>query len=90
MCDRQGNIYDLVYVPLPPSLLPLYYVGCGVTLSPGILGCRNIVPYLKKYGTSPVTGEKMKYKDLIKLNIFRNAQGMCIFLPAPSCPVQRR
>jgi hypothetical protein len=37
---------------------------------------RNIVPYLKKYGTSPVTGEKMKYKDLIKLNIFKNASGM--------------
>ncbi|KAF9578083.1 Peptidyl-prolyl cis-trans isomerase cyp8, partial [Lunasporangiospora selenospora] len=35
----------------------------------------NIVPYLKKYGTNPATGEKLDAKTLIKLNFFKNANG---------------
>ncbi|KAI9286161.1 peptidyl-prolyl cis-trans isomerase-like 2 [Umbelopsis sp. AD052] len=35
----------------------------------------NIVPYLKKYGTNPVTGKKLDAKDLIKLNFFKNENG---------------
>lgn len=31
-----------------------------------------IIPYIKKYGTNPVTGEKLKTKDLIKLNFTKN------------------
>jgi len=37
---------------------------------------RNIVPYLKKYGTNPATGEKLEAKSLIKLNFFKNANGI--------------
>ncbi|KAG0198580.1 Peptidyl-prolyl cis-trans isomerase cyp8 [Mortierella sp. NVP41] len=33
----------------------------------------NIVPYLKKFGTNPATGEKLDPKTLIKLNFFKNA-----------------
>lgn len=33
----------------------------------------NIVPWLKQYGTNPVTGEKMKAKDLIKMTWHQNA-----------------
>ncbi|KAF9574519.1 Peptidyl-prolyl cis-trans isomerase cyp8 [Mortierella alpina] len=33
----------------------------------------NIVPYLKKFGTNPATGEKLDAKSLIKLNFFKNA-----------------
>ncbi|KAF9972697.1 Peptidyl-prolyl cis-trans isomerase cyp8 [Actinomortierella ambigua] len=33
----------------------------------------NIVPYLKKYGTNPATGEKLEAKDLIKLHFYKNA-----------------
>ncbi|KAK3828884.1 MAG: peptidyl-prolyl cis-trans isomerase-like 2 [Benniella sp.] len=33
----------------------------------------NIVPYLKKYGTNPATGEKLDAKSLVKLNFFKNA-----------------
>ncbi|CEG69871.1 Putative Peptidyl-prolyl cis-trans isomerase-like 2 [Rhizopus microsporus] len=32
----------------------------------------NIIPYIKKYGTNPVTGEKLEAKNLIKLNFFKN------------------
>ena len=35
----------------------------------------NIVPYLKKFGTNPATGEKLDPKTLIKLNFFKNANG---------------
>jgi peptidyl-prolyl cis-trans isomerase-like protein 2 len=35
----------------------------------------NIVPYLKKYGTNPVTGKKLDAKDLIKLNFYKNENG---------------
>jgi hypothetical protein len=34
------------------------------------------VPYLKKYGTNPATGEKLEAKSLIKLNFFKNANGI--------------
>ncbi|KAG0346688.1 Peptidyl-prolyl cis-trans isomerase cyp8 [Podila humilis] len=33
----------------------------------------NIVPYLKKFGTNPATGEKLEAKTLVKLNFFKNA-----------------
>ncbi|ORY95658.1 peptidyl-prolyl cis-trans isomerase-like 2 [Syncephalastrum racemosum] len=32
----------------------------------------HIIPYIKKYGTNPVTGEKLTTKQLIKLNFFKN------------------
>ncbi|XP_014775998.1 RING-type E3 ubiquitin-protein ligase PPIL2 [Octopus bimaculoides] len=35
----------------------------------------NIVPFLKKYGKNPVTGEKMSMKQMIKLNFFKNSSG---------------
>ncbi|KAK2574180.1 RING-type E3 ubiquitin-protein ligase PPIL2 [Acropora cervicornis] len=37
--------------------------------------CRNIVPYLKKYGKNPVTGEPLQAKELTKLNFHKNAEG---------------
>ena len=40
-----------------------------------IFDIMNIVPFLKKYGISPVTGEKMSAKDLIRLNFHKNADG---------------
>ncbi|KAG0089982.1 Peptidyl-prolyl cis-trans isomerase cyp8 [Podila epicladia] len=33
----------------------------------------NIIPYLKKFGTNPATGEKLDAKTLTKLNFFKNA-----------------
>ncbi|KAI8139556.1 peptidyl-prolyl cis-trans isomerase-like 2 [Fennellomyces sp. T-0311] len=32
----------------------------------------HIIPYIKKYGTNPVTGEKLDTKNLIKLNFYKN------------------
>ncbi|RCH83141.1 Peptidyl-prolyl cis-trans isomerase cyp8 [Rhizopus stolonifer] len=67
-----------------PSLgfkrLPFYC--CSLSLQPfehpvctpegTVFDLINIIPYIKKYGTNPVTGEKLETKQLIKLNFFKN------------------
>ncbi|WVQ76076.1 peptidyl-prolyl cis-trans isomerase-like 2 [Cryptococcus sp. DSM 104548] len=35
----------------------------------------NIVPYIRKYKTNPVSGKPLETSQLIKLNFFRNAEG---------------
>ncbi|XP_041348472.1 RING-type E3 ubiquitin-protein ligase PPIL2-like [Gigantopelta aegis] len=40
-----------------------------------IFDLMNIVPFLKKYGLNPATGEKMSAKDLIKLTFHKNSDG---------------
>ncbi|KAJ3330594.1 RING-type E3 ubiquitin-protein ligase ppil2 [Blyttiomyces sp. JEL0837] len=35
----------------------------------------NIIPWLKKHGTNPITGEKLASKDLITLHFHKNAEG---------------
>ncbi len=35
----------------------------------------SIVPYIRKHGTNPVTGNSLDVKDLIKLNIAKNPDG---------------
>ena len=37
---------------------------------------RHIRLYLKKYGTNPVTGEKLEANSLISLNFFKNPEGI--------------
>nr|KAG5704687.1 hypothetical protein BaRGS_025329 [Batillaria attramentaria] len=40
-----------------------------------IFDLMNIVPFLKKYGVNPATGEKLSAKDLIRLHFHKNAEG---------------
>lgn len=40
-----------------------------------IFDLEPLIPYLKKYKTNPVTGRPLDVKSLIKLNIFKNAEG---------------
>lgn len=35
----------------------------------------NILPYIRKYGTNPATGNPISTKDLIKLNYYKNSTG---------------
>ncbi|OZJ05976.1 hypothetical protein BZG36_01215 [Bifiguratus adelaidae] len=35
----------------------------------------NIIPYIKKYGTNPVTGQPLDAKSLTKLHFHKNAEG---------------
>ncbi|OBZ89304.1 Peptidyl-prolyl cis-trans isomerase-like 2 [Choanephora cucurbitarum] len=60
--------------------LPFYC--CSLSLQPfehpvctpdgTIFDLVHIIPYIKKYGTNPVTGEKLETKQLIKLNFHKN------------------
>eukprot|EP00301_Raphidiophrys_heterophryoidea_P005256 c12228_g1_i5.p1 GENE.c12228_g1_i5~~c12228_g1_i5.p1 ORF type:complete len:562 (-),score=131.38 c12228_g1_i5:205-1854(-) len=71
------------------SKLPFHY--CSISFQPfttpactedgHIFDLMNIVPYIKKHKTHPVTGAPLATKDLIRLNIHKNAQGEL------SCPV---
>lgn len=38
-------------------------------------GCRNITPYIIKYGKHPVTGATLKQDDLIPLTFHKNSDG---------------
>ena len=40
-----------------------------------IFDLMNIVPFLKKYGRHPVTGEKLEAKSLIRLHFKKNSAG---------------
>ncbi|XP_077995435.1 RING-type E3 ubiquitin-protein ligase PPIL2-like [Glandiceps talaboti] len=55
------------------SLQPFEHPYC--TADGTLFDLTNIIPYLKQYGTSPITGEPMEPKALIKLNFFKNAEG---------------
>ncbi|KXS11901.1 cyclophilin-like protein, partial [Gonapodya prolifera JEL478] len=67
----------------PFKRLPFFC--CAISLGPfenpycapdgTIFDLMNIVPFLRKYGIHPVTGEKLAMKDLIKLNFYKNPSG---------------
>lgn len=68
---------------LPFRRLP--YNFCALSLQPfthpvctsdGIIfDLTNIIPWLKKHGTNPVTGQKLVYSELLKLNVHKNDDG---------------
>ncbi|TGZ84757.1 hypothetical protein EX30DRAFT_360754 [Ascodesmis nigricans] len=68
---------------LPFKRLPFHI--CALSLQPftnpvcthegHIFELTHIIPWLKKHGTNPVTGEKLSYNQLIKLHIHRNESG---------------
>jgi peptidyl-prolyl cis-trans isomerase-like protein 2 len=63
----------------------LPYYACALSLAPfeipmmapdgAIFDITNIVPFLKKHGVHPLTGEKLSSKDLVKLTFHKNAAG---------------
>ncbi|XP_064620477.1 RING-type E3 ubiquitin-protein ligase PPIL2-like [Lineus longissimus] len=55
------------------SMQPFEHPLC--TLNGVIFDLMNIVPFLRKHGINPVTGEKMNAKELVKLTFYKNAEG---------------
>ncbi|KFP07759.1 Peptidyl-prolyl cis-trans isomerase-like 2, partial [Calypte anna] len=55
------------------SLQPFEYPVC--TPDGTVFDILSIVPWIKKYGTNPITGEKLDAKSLIKLNFAKNSEG---------------
>lgn len=71
-------------VPEKASFRRLPFYCCSLSMQPFehplctkdgvIFDLLNIVPYLKKYGKNPVTGEPLQAKELTKLNFHKNAE----------------
>uniref|UniRef100_A0A674NIP8 RING-type E3 ubiquitin transferase n=1 Tax=Takifugu rubripes TaxID=31033 RepID=A0A674NIP8_TAKRU len=55
------------------SLQPFEYPVC--TKEGVIFDLMSIIPWIKKYGTNPISGEKLEAKSLLKLNIAKNNDG---------------
>eukprot|EP00043_Microstomoeca_roanoka_P002807 m.40631 g.40631 ORF g.40631 m.40631 type:complete len:524 (-) comp11735_c0_seq1:218-1789(-) len=55
------------------SLQPFEHPVC--TKDGAIFDLVNIIPFIKKYGVSPVSGEKLEIKDLTKLHFHKNGEG---------------
>ncbi|XP_053557910.1 RING-type E3 ubiquitin-protein ligase PPIL2 [Bombina bombina] len=55
------------------SLQPFEYPVC--TTDGIVFDLLSIIPWIKKYGTNPITGEKLEAKSLIKLNFAKNQDG---------------
>lgn len=63
----------------------LPFSSCAISLVPfenpvctpdgSVFDILSIIPYIKKYGTNPVTGEKLTQKQLITLNFSKNGDG---------------
>nr|CAB3265066.1 peptidyl-prolyl cis-trans isomerase-like 2 [Phallusia mammillata] len=55
------------------SLQPVENPMC--TIEGHVFDLLSIVPWLKKYGTNPITGKKMEAKSLVKMTFHKNADG---------------
>uniref|UniRef100_A0A672JBZ6 RING-type E3 ubiquitin-protein ligase PPIL2 n=1 Tax=Salarias fasciatus TaxID=181472 RepID=A0A672JBZ6_SALFA len=69
----QGNFRRLPFDHCSLSLQPFEYPVC--TEEGVVFDLLSIVPWIKKYGTNPATGEKLEAKSLIKLNFSKNNDG---------------
>uniref|UniRef100_A0A8C4IL22 RING-type E3 ubiquitin-protein ligase PPIL2 n=1 Tax=Dicentrarchus labrax TaxID=13489 RepID=A0A8C4IL22_DICLA len=79
-----GNIYAMTSVEICLeiyflSLQPFEYPVC--TEEGIVFDLLSIVPWIKKYGTNPATGEKLEAKSLIKLNFAKNNDGKYFHCP---------
>ncbi|XP_056448520.1 RING-type E3 ubiquitin-protein ligase PPIL2-like isoform X2 [Gadus chalcogrammus] len=55
------------------SLQPFEYPVC--TEEGVVFDLLSIIPWIKRYGTNPISGEKLEVKSLIKLTFAKNADG---------------
>uniref|UniRef100_A0A3Q1HP89 RING-type E3 ubiquitin transferase n=1 Tax=Anabas testudineus TaxID=64144 RepID=A0A3Q1HP89_ANATE len=76
LCCRkipQANFRRLPFDHCSLSLQPFEYPVC--TEEGVVFDLLSIVPWIKKYGTNPISGEKLEAKSLIKLNFVKNNDG---------------
>ncbi|KAK1159996.1 RING-type E3 ubiquitin-protein ligase PPIL2-like isoform X1 [Acipenser oxyrinchus oxyrinchus] len=69
----KSNFRRLPFDHCSLSLQPFEYPMC--TPEGHVFDLLSIVPWIKKFGTNPATGEKLEAKSLIKLNFFKNSEG---------------
>nr|XP_019961230.1 PREDICTED: peptidyl-prolyl cis-trans isomerase-like 2 [Paralichthys olivaceus] len=69
----QANFRRLPFDHCSLSLQPFEYPVC--TEEGVVFDLLSIVPWIKKFGTNPISGEKLEAKSLIKLNFAKNNDG---------------
>ncbi|XP_066510123.1 RING-type E3 ubiquitin-protein ligase PPIL2-like [Hoplias malabaricus] len=69
----QANFRRLPFDHCSLSLQPFEYPMC--TPDGVVFDLMSIVPWIKKFGTNPISGEKLEAKSLIKLNFAKNNEG---------------
>jgi peptidyl-prolyl cis-trans isomerase-like protein 2 len=69
VCTPKGVVYDLLYA-FPPFVR---YNGLPLMLLCVVFS--NIVPFLQKHKTDPMTGDPLTPKELIKLTFHKNNKG---------------
>ncbi|PWA17096.1 hypothetical protein CCH79_00013233 [Gambusia affinis] len=69
----RSNFKRLPFDHCSLSLQPFEYPVC--TEEGVVFDLLSIVPWIKKYGTNPISGEKLEAKSLIKLNFAKNNDG---------------
>nr|XP_057926195.1 RING-type E3 ubiquitin-protein ligase PPIL2 isoform X2 [Doryrhamphus excisus] len=69
----QANFRRLPFDHCSLSLQPFAYPVC--TADGIVFDLLSIVPWIKKYGTNPISGEKLEAKSLVKLNFAKNNEG---------------
>ncbi|KAF3851445.1 hypothetical protein F7725_013217 [Dissostichus mawsoni] len=69
----QANFRRLPFDHCSLSLQPFEYPVC--TDEGVVFDLLSIIPWIKRYGTNPISGEKLEVKSLIKLTIAKNTDG---------------
>ncbi|XP_031426157.1 RING-type E3 ubiquitin-protein ligase PPIL2 [Clupea harengus] len=69
----KANFRRLPFDHCSLCLQPFEYPMC--TTEGVVFDLMSIVPWIKKFGTNPATGEKLEAKSLIKLNFAKNQEG---------------
>uniref|UniRef100_UPI00398F773D RING-type E3 ubiquitin-protein ligase PPIL2 isoform X2 n=1 Tax=Pristiophorus japonicus TaxID=55135 RepID=UPI00398F773D len=69
----QANFRRLPFDHCSLSLQPFEYPVC--TPDGMVFDLLSIIPWIKKFGTHPTTGEKLDVKSLIKLTYHKNSEG---------------
>ncbi len=75
---RKANGTEMRPLPFDHCALSLAPFNTPVMLSNAtgvVFDFENIVPYLQQYRCDPVTGDEMTTKDIIRLNMDKNAEG---------------
>ena len=62
--------FDCCAISFQPWNMPVCSSDCGIAFE-----LTNLVPYLRKYGTHPVTGKSFELDNIVRLNFHKNDQG---------------
>ncbi|OWZ61117.1 hypothetical protein AYX15_06654 [Cryptococcus neoformans] len=75
VCVRYSDCCALSLQPFKNPVAVISETKAGEAPRADVFDLLNIVPYIRKFKSNPVTGKPLETSQLIKLNFFRNAEG---------------